>query len=364
MKIALFTDTYKPDVNGIVSAVDTLRKALEKEGYEVYVFAPGSRKIKEMNEDSHVFYFTSAAFKKYPDFRLALFPFISTVEIAKKLEIDIIHNHAVGSMALAAVQCMNKLKIPGVATFHHLHYLAEEKSLSYDLAVRYMRWLYARFNSVIAPSFYAFERLKKLGINAKELPNPINYKFYSSMRKKPKRRTYDFLYVGSMERSKNLSLIIDHTRNIVNVAKKKPTFLMVGEGSEKQSLEERAYIKGISDYFLWTGLLSKEKLREVYWKSKTFLYPSHFDTQAISALESMAAGVIPIAPEESALKGIIKDGVNGFIYKDGMDFYRKAVESLSSTKEMRKEATKTAEGFSWKALRDSYITLYEKLVKK
>ena len=357
MRIAIFTDSYKPDWNGVAVVVDNLRKGLERAGHEVYVFAPSSRKIKDKNKDENVIYFSSASFKKYPNFRIALFPFVSAVEKAKKLGIEIVHNHAIATMGLASIQVVKKLNIKGISTFHYLSYL---KGNFADLAKRYMEWFYSHFSRVIFPSKFAVKESNLLIQNKHYLPNPID-EFYS----KPvgKRRIYDFIYAGRMSKRKNLELIIDNAQNIRNVAKKSITFVMAGEGGNKQFLEERAYIKKVSDYFLWTGMLSKKGLRELYWKSKTFLFPSLTDTQGIAVLEAMSAGVIPVVSSSSCMKELVEDGKNGYVFEEELDFYKKAVASLQAKKEMRENARKTASSFFLKNLIPRYVELYESLLR-
>ncbi len=363
MKIAMFTDTYLPDVNGIANELFLLRRELENRGHEVYIFAPSSRRTKSMNEDPHVIYFSSASFKKYPDFRIALFPFVSAVEKIKHLGIEIIHNHAIGTMALAAVRGMEKLSIPGISSFHYLSYLIEDdNNFTYDLAAKYFRWIYKNFNTVTTPSNFSYKKLSRIGIKPKVIPNGIDFQFFS--RRRAKRRTYDFVYSGMLEKPKNLEMIIEHARNIRNVVKKDVTFLMIGEGSHKQYLEEFSYMKAVSDYFLWNGIVSRNKLASIFWKSKTFLFPSSSDTLPLSVLEAMASGVVPVVPEESSLNEIIEDGVNGFIWRDGMDFYRKAVDSLKVDSKFRTEAVKTAKKFDIKEIAVLYEKEYEKVLKK
>ena len=75
MKIAYFTDTYLPNVDGVVTCLLAYRAELEKRGHEVYIFTPGSKRDKAENKDKKVYYFTSASFKPYPDYRISLFPF-------------------------------------------------------------------------------------------------------------------------------------------------------------------------------------------------------------------------------------------------------------------------------------------------
>lgn len=64
MRIGLFTDTYRPTINGIVFVVETLKEQLESLGHEVYVFCPArtiapNRKSAYADEDPHIVRFPS-----------------------------------------------------------------------------------------------------------------------------------------------------------------------------------------------------------------------------------------------------------------------------------------------------------------
>ena len=75
MRIAFFTDSYLPNVDGVVTTICNYRRELERLGHEVYIFSPGTKTQKDENKDERVYYFTSTAFKPYPDYRIAIFNF-------------------------------------------------------------------------------------------------------------------------------------------------------------------------------------------------------------------------------------------------------------------------------------------------
>ncbi len=361
MRIAFFTDTYLPDVNGISYSIHLLREALEKKGHEVYVFAPSSRTVKMQNTDSRIIYFSSASFKRNPDFRIAIFPFVRAIEKVRSLGIEIIHNHAIGTMALAALRCKEKLKVNALTTFHHLHYL-NDSDFRREVVANYIKWLYSHFGIKTTTSTFSSKKLFELGISSEVIPNPIDYSFFSKRR--AKRRVYDFIYAGSLQSSKNLKLLIESARNIRNVVKKDLNFVIVGAGEEKNHLEDLSFVKGVSDYFLWFGLISRNKLAELFWKTKTFLYTSSLDSFSLSLIEAMASGVVPVVPENSFAKDFVKEGENGFVWRDDLDFYRKAVESLNVDNRFRKNAIESAKQFDIKRVVLEYEKIYETLSKK
>ena len=77
MKIAFFTDTYLPNRDGVVASITSFKEELEKRGHKVYVFTSGGRKERKENKNPDVFYYKSATFKPYPQYKVALFPLLS-----------------------------------------------------------------------------------------------------------------------------------------------------------------------------------------------------------------------------------------------------------------------------------------------
>ena len=128
MRIAFFTDTYLPNKDGVVSSIVSTRLALEAMGHEVYIFASGSRKDKKENKDPRVHYFASTAFRPYPDYKIALFPFLASGKL-RRYGIDVIHTHGIATMGLASLQASVRNGLPVIGTFHTMlpdatHYLS------------------------------------------------------------------------------------------------------------------------------------------------------------------------------------------------------------------------------------------------
>src|SRR5256885_15236880 len=73
MKIAIFTDTYLPTVDGVVTSLLTTKRELERLGHEVVVFAPQAPGNGTGREDD-VVWIRAREFRSYPGYRLAMFP--------------------------------------------------------------------------------------------------------------------------------------------------------------------------------------------------------------------------------------------------------------------------------------------------
>ena len=124
MKIAIFSDTYLPQINGVVTSTQTFSRELEKLGHKVLICGP---KMKGATRLTHkVWRFRSFTFPFQKEYRF-INPFSRILRRFKKLGVDIIHVQTPFSMGYLGQYLGWKYKIPVVHTYHthweeYLHY--------------------------------------------------------------------------------------------------------------------------------------------------------------------------------------------------------------------------------------------------
>src|SRR3989454_168371 len=116
VRIALFTDSYLPTVDGVVTSVLTTRRQLEAHGHQVVVFAPEDPHRRGKREPGTI-YVRAKEFRHYPGYRLAMFPGRET-DLIKEMGIDVIHIHGVGFVGIKGIWASWHAKVPRVSTFH------------------------------------------------------------------------------------------------------------------------------------------------------------------------------------------------------------------------------------------------------
>ncbi len=116
MKVALFTDSYLPTVDGVVTSVLTTRRQLEADGHEVVVFAPEDPR-RRVKRDPNTIFVRAHELRHYPGYRFAILPG-REVDRVKELGIDVIHIHGVGTVGIKGLWASWQAKIPSVQTFH------------------------------------------------------------------------------------------------------------------------------------------------------------------------------------------------------------------------------------------------------
>ncbi|MDO8339149.1 MAG: glycosyltransferase [Candidatus Burarchaeum sp.] len=331
MRIAYFTDTYLPQRDGVVTTILESRRALEREGHEVYIFAAGSRREKKMNADPRVFYHASAPFRPYPEYRVALFPFFAERTV-KRLDIDLVHTHGMASMGLAALATSARLHLPLVGTFHTMvpdatHYLTKSKTigrLGKRLMWRYLRWYYNRCDHVIAPSRWVAKILAEKGIGNVHVVHPGIDTVKFSLRArgaaaKAFRKKHGLesgpvvLHVGRVALEKNIETLI---KSAIYVLEEIPDckFVIAGKGPAEKHYRALVKAEGVGNAFRFAGFVPDEELPAAYGTADVLAFPSTFETLGLVALEAMACGTPVACADHEPLKEIVEEGKNGAVF--------------------------------------------------
>lgn len=383
MRIAFFTDTYLPNTDGVVAWIVNYRKELEKLGHEVYIFTPGSREQKKKNKDKNVYYFTSAQFSKYPDYRLALINVFSPLKLINNLKIDIIHVHGVATTGLVAIKTAEQYNIPIISSFHTMipdaaHYISSNKSIKDILSAvawKYLRWYYKHFWKVFVPTEHVSKVLKDhritntyvepMGIHVRSyLPRKTDDEKINEVRKKykiPKTKKI-VLYVGRITKEKNIELIIKSAHNILNM-NKNTMFVIVGKGPYLADLKKLVESEGISKNVLFTGYVPTHDLKYIYKCADVLSFPSEFDTFGLVTIEAMASGLPVVAKNGTAPGELIINGKNGYLFNDIFDFPEKILKAINDKKNLSENAIKTAEMYNIKDSVSKLVMQYESIIK-
>ena len=118
MRIGLFTDSYRPSINGIVYVVESLKRELEALGHEVFVFCPAKTinpsKDDEQTDNGHIIRFPSLKGAFFDDYDTSIFFPPRELLRIKKLKLDVIHIFTPSQIGLIGVRASHKYEIPCV----------------------------------------------------------------------------------------------------------------------------------------------------------------------------------------------------------------------------------------------------------
>jgi 1,2-diacylglycerol 3-alpha-glucosyltransferase len=375
MRIAYYSDTYLPTMDGVVKSMIEFRRQLEIYDHEVFTFAPGSRETIQSNTDPKVFYYNSITFTPYPTYRLALNPWPSK-EIIESKKIELIHSQTMGPMGYGARDIAKKKKLPFVGSFHTLipyatHYISKRKDVqdfAKDVAWKYLKWYYGSCDVTIVPSNTIKELIEKEGFtNVKVVENGINLSPYEkSVRDRPSfnlnEEDFILLFVGRIVKEKNLEVLIRASKKII---KEMPNvkFIIAGKGPEENYYKDLVVKAEVTDYFKFLGFVPDSKIYSLYKSADVFIFPSKFETQGLSGIEAMASGLPVVGADYLAISEIIKNDYNGILFDpdDENDLIEKIMICISKKKKYSKNALETSKQFSIENTTNKLLEIYNDL---
>jgi glycosyltransferase involved in cell wall biosynthesis len=151
------------------------------------------------------------------------------------------------------------------------------------------------------------------------------------------------LYVGRLDPEKHMEEIL----HAVKMAVKKIdfSFVIVGKGTSKTSLEKLALELGISNNVLFTGYVPDADLPSFYQFSRCFIIASIAELLSLGTLQAMACGLPVVAVNAGALSELVKDKVNGYLFAEGdvEAIANHIVDILSNDERYRKMSEKSLE---------------------
>lgn len=126
-----------------------------------------------------------------------------------------------------------------------------------------------------------------------------------------RRKSIKIVFAGKLNRQKRVDRII----NALSSLQDGTTFSLsiIGDGDQRETLENLAKDKGIEDQVMFMGFQARETVSAVMFYSDVFIMVSENETLGLVYLEAMAQGCIPVGSRGEGIDGVIVDGRNGFL---------------------------------------------------
>ena len=389
MRIAIFTDTYPPYINGVSTSTFNLANALKARGHEVLVVAPRPTDGK-MEKIGDVLYIPGIDLKKLYGFRLTNIFSNKPLKLIKNFKPDIIHNQTDFTIGMFARRCAKKLKVPIVYTYHtsyedYTYYITRGimDRFAKRIVRTYSRDLAGRMTEYITPSEKTKEYIRQIGsdIYINVIPTGIDFSIFKSdqidqqrvaeFRKEHniKPNTKVFLLLGRIAKEKSMDVSL---RGIALYHKKHPEVdvkvLVVGGGPFKEELELIAEELGISSLVDFIGEVSGLEVPFYYYLADIYTSASITETQGLTFMEAMAAGRIVLARFDSNLTGTIVNGKTGFFFTDDSSFISQVEKIFSLTEKQKaaiiEEAYRYADAYSLDKFYENVVRVYKRTIRK
>jgi 1,2-diacylglycerol 3-alpha-glucosyltransferase len=334
MNIAIFTDTFLPQTNGVVTATIDLAKGLSKNGNKIIIFAPKYNTKKEFKyKNVKVIRESGIPALFYEDFKLVIPNFLKIQSIIKKEKIEIIHFQTPISLGMQAIMIAKLNNLPLVGTFHT--FFADPEYLKHikinikpiqDIAWTFSNMFYNRCNLVTCPSEHAKTELLKNNCRKeiKVISNGIDFEKFRIINKKiieNTRKKYNekgplLLYVGRIAHEKNMIFLIECIKDVIK-KEINAKLLIVGGGPQLNMLKEKIKEQNIEKNIILTGKIEHEKLIKsgIYAACDIFVTASETETQGITVLEAQINGLVTVGIDKKGVSELIKNNKNGFLIK-------------------------------------------------
>lgn len=390
MRIGIFTDSYKPYVSGVSTSIYTLAEGLIAAGHDVYIITPKYKGHKEYDKDyNYIIRVSGIRLPKKGASFLKYVPFVGRhLRRIDKLDLDVIHVHTELTIGKLALKAKKKYDIPIVYTVHtmyeeYLHFAS--KFLAKYWKAPLMRIVKSKMRKFITNSDVTIVPSKKIkdlmisyniegdynivptGINLSKFKqesyqNADVLKVKESLNLKPDE--FICLYVGRISLEKDIDMLIDGFK-MVNHDKIK--FVIVGGGPHLKNIKEKVLKEGLKDKIIFTGIVPTKDIGLYYQIGDIFLNASVSETQGLTYIEALAAGLPLIVRYDKVLENVVTEGYNGMFFYETKEISKKILKLYKDkdlTTNLKENTLKSVVQFDDKTYIKNALKMYERAINK
>ncbi len=376
LKIAFYTDSYLPSIDGVVTSIIETRRELERRGHEVYIFAAGNKQTEKLaKKDHNLIVLKGIKFRRYPQYTFALSSDYS--DYIRQIKPDIIHAHTPFSAGMFALRAKRSTGAGMVSTFHT--YIFSESALAgylgnSKLAVRlaksamlkYTKWFYQKSDAVIAPTRFVKNILSDNGIGKVHvIPTGVDFSKFKRINRDTARRKLGIkktdrviLYFGRVSHEKNLDFLV---RAASVVCDDRTKLVLAGSGPYLQHLKRVSKLLN-NKSVKFPGFIPDGLKSYYYSAADMFCNPSLFETQSLVSLLAAYYHVPLLIPDKTAQVELLDYSKCGIKFSPDSiwDLAGKVEEVYSKRKSF--EFDGVVRNFDIRNTADRLVSLYRKVI--
>lgn len=368
MRIALFTETFLPKVDGIVTRLRHTVEHLQRSGDQVLVVSPDGGLTEY--KGARIYGVSGFPLPLYPELKLAL-PRPSIGVALEEFEPDLIHVVNPAVLGLAGLYYAKMMQIPLVASYHtHLPQYLQHYGLGMLEGVMW-ELIKASHNQAqlnLCTSTAMVQQLREHGIERLDLwqRGVDTETFHPELASQEMRSHLSqghpesplLLYVGRLGAEKEIERIKPVLESIPDAR-----LALVGDGPNRSVLEK--HFAGTPTHFV--GYLTGKELGSAFACADAFVFPSRTETLGLVLLEAMAAGCPVVAARSGGIPDIVTDGVNGYLFDPADDqgaiaATQRLLNQKQERETLRQNARLEAERWSWAAATRQLQSYYKAVV--
>ena len=387
MRIAIFSDTYTPDINGVATSTKILKDELINHGHEVLVVTSELPSESDYEDDpnDNILRVPGLEIQALYGYRACnIYSFKGMKEI-KSMNIEVIHVQTEFGIGIFGRIVGEALNIPVVYTYHTMwadysHYVNPINSTAIDGLIKKAITRISKFYGdksaeLIVPSIKTKEALEKYGLhkNMHIIPTGLELDKFDPKNKDDKlinqikekygiKEQFIVTFLGRIAKEKSIDVLIDAMKEIVK-ENDNILCLIVGGGPYLDELKELVKDDQIEKYIIFTGPKPSQEVPSYYHLS--IVSASVTETQGLTYIEAMASGIPAVARYDQNLENVIIDGVNGYFFKETNELVSILLNMMNSDcSKMAREAYLHAMKFSSEVFYEKVIDVYKLAIKQ
>ncbi|MGH8632179.1 MAG: glycosyltransferase family 4 protein [Burkholderiales bacterium] len=376
LTVAIVTETYPPEVNGVALTLARLANALERRGHRVQLIRPRQSALdrpagRERLEEVLV---PGIPIPRYNGLRIGL-PAGRTLRRLWQLKRpDVVHVATEGPLGWSALAAAARLKLPVASGFHtNFHSYSAHYGFGFlgKPIARYLRGFHNKARATMVPTADLKRELESRGYrNVRVVSRGVDSRLFDPARRNGSlRRGWGAsetdlvaLHVGRLAPEKNLRLAV-RAAEAMRAANPRLRMVWVGDGPEREVMQ-----RALSGH-VFAGMRTGEDLAAYYASADLFLFPSTTETFGNVTLEAMASALAVIAYDYAAAAQHIEHGVSGLLAPLGDEaaFVRHAIETVVSTPRLaglRASAREAARRVDWDNVYGDYERVLLEVVQE
>ena len=322
LRIAIVTETWPPEINGVALSMMQLCQGLQRLGHKILLVRPVQKEAcKEFNPEQECLVM-SQPIPKYPSVQFGWPQYLKVSKAFEQFTPDVVHIVTEGPLGLTALQAAKSKKIAVSSGFHSAF---QDFSRFFDLAFlvkpiqRYLTWFHNSTDVTCVPSQYTEQALRGFGVTC---PLVVVGRGVDTAKFSPKHRsqrlrqqwgvdidTRVMLYVGRLSPEKEVDVLIKSFHALQAQQGVNIKFVIVGDGPDRIRLSKMTTSKDV----IFMGSLGGHELATAYASADVFTFASQADTFGNVVLEAIASGLPVIAYDYVCAHQHVKHSQTGWL---------------------------------------------------
>ena len=382
MKVLIATDTYSPDINGVVTSVKNLYEELIKLGHDVKILTLS--KTNDSYTENNIYYVKSFRLEIiYPDVRGSVSILDDLLVELIDWEPDVIHTQSEFFTYSFAKHIAKKVNSPMIHTYHTMYEHYTNYLIKNELVGRYLVSFISKsrlkdIDTIVSPTLKVKNKLVNYNINSniEIVPTGIDFSKFGRVDSEKLisiREKYNIgsdkkvlLFLGRIGEEKNLDELVRNFK-VLRETRDDVVLMIVGGGPYFEELQTLIGELGLNGKVITVGMVKPDEIANYYGVADIFVNASQSETQGLTYIEALANGLPAICKYDESLDGVLIDGHNGYFFETVDEFVMRINSILDDSdkyKAMSTNAVLSSSRFSKEEFAKNILKVYNNAITR